>query len=128
MRNTHPTLYKTYIVYALLSIALGLNFWFLTPPFMPLEVPKSTISLAFLGCGTIKLTLLLLSSSHTWLRLSMALSVVIYSFWAAALTYSFFSESQTSLQLPLTFIGLAVLGTLLLIEPFTNPATAKAEE
>lgn len=123
MRTTHPNLYKTYVAYAVLSIALGLNFLFLTPAFRPLETPGWAIGSIFLGCGLIKLTLLLLSTNHARLRLSMALSVVIYSFWAGALTFDFFRLSQTSLQLPLTYAGLAALGVLLLLEPFTNPAT-----
>lgn len=125
MRDTHPNLYKTYLAYAVLSIALGLNFLFLTPTFMPLDVPKWPIGLALLGCGLIKLALLLLNSHNTWLRLSMTLSVVIYSFWAGATMFDFFRLSQTSMQLPLTYMGLAALGFLLLIEPFINPATAK---
>lgn len=128
MRNTHPNLYMTYMVFALLSIALGLNFLFLTPTFMPFDIPKELASLAFLGCGLIKLMLLLVNPSHTLLRLSMAMSVTIYSFWAGMLTFEFLRLSQTSMQLPLTYIGLAALGALLLLEPFSNPATAKAEK
>lgn len=128
MRNTHPNLYKTYVAYAALSIALGLNFLFLTPTFMPLEVPKWPIGLLLLGCGLTKLVLLARNSSNIWLRRSMALSVAIYSFWAMALTFDFFRLFQTSMQLPLTYIGLSSLGVLLLLEPFINPATAKAKE
>lgn len=124
LKNTHPNLWKTYMLYALLSIVLGLNFLFLTPTFMPLDIPKWPIGLTFLGCGLIKLVLLLVNSKNLWLRFSMAQSVGIYSFWAGALTVDFFRLSQTSMQLPLTFMGLAGLGFLLLIEPFINPATA----
>lgn len=126
MRNTHPNLYKTYLAYAVLSIALGLNFLFLTPTFMPLDVPKWPIGLTLLGCGVTKLTLLLLNFHNTnLLRPSMALSVAIYSFWAGALTFDFFRLSQTSMQLPLCYMGLATVGLFLLLEPFTNPATAR---
>lgn len=125
MRNTHPNLYKTYITYAVLSVALGLNFLFLTPTFMPLDVPKWPIGFTLLACGVTKLMLLVPDLNSIWLRRSMALSVMIYSFWAAALTYDFFRLSQTSLQLPLTYMGLATVGLLLLLEPFTNPATEK---
>lgn len=124
MRKTHPNLYRTYFVYAVLSIALGLNFIFLTPTFMPLDMPKWPVGLLFLGCGVIKLAFLLTNSHSSWLRLSMALSVFIYSFWSGLLTFEFFRLSQTSLQLPLTYIGLAALGFLLLTEPFSNPATS----
>lgn len=114
------------MAYAVLSAALGLNFLFLTPPFMPLDVPKWPIGLLLLGCSLVKLTLLLLNTRNRWLRLSMALSVTIYAFWAMGTTYDFFARSQTSMQLPLTYMGLATLGALLLMEPFINPATATA--
>lgn len=127
MRDTHPNLYKTYMAFAVLSIALGLNFLFLTPAFMPLDIPEWLIGLTLLGCGLSKLTLLILNSHMTLLRSSMALSVAIYSFWAAALTFDFFRLSQTSLQLPICYMGLAALGLVLLAEPFTNPATGKTE-
>lgn len=131
MRNTHPNLYKTYMAYAVLSIALGLNFIYLTPTFMPLDMPKYPIGLAFLGCGAIKLTLLVLSEvfpltyMRSWLRLSLSMSITIYSFWAGATTFDFFRFSQTSMQLPLMYMGAAVVGYILLLEPFTNPATEK---
>lgn len=127
MRDTHPNLWKTYLAYAVLSIALGLNFLFLTPTFMPLEVPKWPIGLLLLGCGIVKLALLSRKSSNGWLRRSMALAVAIYLFWALALTYDFFRLDMTSMQLPLTYIGLATLGALLLLEPFINPATANGK-
>lgn len=131
MRNTHPNLYKWYLIYAGTSIALGLNFLYLTPTFMPLDVPKEPIGLAFLGCGIVKLGLLLLNwvplvtYMRTWLRFSMSVSVVLYSFWAGAATFDFFRLHQTSLQLPLTYVGLAALGFAILLEPFINPATTK---
>lgn len=125
MRNSHPNLYKTYITYATLSIALGLNFLFLTPTFMPLDISKWIIGLILLGCGVLKLSMLLLNYPTKWLRLSMALSVAIYTFWAGALTFDFVRFTQTSMQLPLAYIGLAVLGFILLTEPVSNPATKK---
>lgn len=128
MRNTHPNLYKTYVTYALLSIALGLNFLFLRPAFMPLDMPRWPIGLVFLGCGVSKLLALMLPSPHVLLRLSMSLSVAIYTFWGGLLTFEFVRLSQTSLQLPLTYIGLAVLGVILLTEPLVNPATAASAE
>lgn len=126
MKDTHPNLYKVYMAYALLSVALGLNFIFLTPTFMPLDIPKWFIGLTLLGCGLSKLALLLLNPhNNTWIRLSMGLSATLYSFWAVVLTYDFFRLSQTSMQLPLTYIGLAALDLILLLEPFINPATEK---
>lgn len=126
MKDHHPNLYNMYMVYAVLSIAMGLNFIFLNPSFDPFGVPKEVVGATFLGCGVTKASLLLWVRSATMLRLSMALSVAIMSFWSGVLTVDFFLRSLTSLQLPLTYIGLAVLGFLLIVEPFTNPATERA--
>lgn len=95
---------------------------------MPLDVDKWPVGVAFLACGIVKLGFLLFSSNHMWLRRVMALLVAMFAFWAGATTFDFFRLSQTSLQLPLTYMGLAALGFLLLIEPFTNPATEKGEK
>lgn len=124
MRTAHPNLYGMYITYALLGIALGLNFIFLHPAFQPLGIPKWTIGAAFVVCGAIQLTLLLFVWNPTALRLLMALAVALMTFWAAVLTWEYFRLHQTSLQLPITYVGLAALGFLLLAEPFINPVTA----
>lgn len=125
MRKTHPYLYKSCMTIAILSIGLGLNFWFLTPAFMPLKIPKELVAPIFFICGVIKLGLLLFSHNRTYLRLSMALSIVIYLFWAIATTYDFFARSLTSLQLPMFVTGVAVLGLWQLLARFTEPATAE---
>lgn len=126
MRKTNPTTWLRLMIFALLSIALGLNFIFLTPTFMPFDMTKWPIGILLVGCGVLKLTLLLVNSSPImWVRASMAMSVVIYSFWGTILTIEFFRLDQTSLQLPLTYIGLSALGILLLSEPFANPPPPK---
>lgn len=124
MRHTHPNLYLAYAAFALLSIALGLNFFFLTPAFMPLSIPEYWIGSILLICGVTKGAALITNRPPDLVRASMALTVIIYSFWAGALAFDFFRLSQTSLQLPLTYAGLAALGLVLLREPYTNPATA----
>lgn len=128
MKKTHPTLYKTYMTFAFLSIALGLNFIFLTPTFMPLDVSKWVVGLILLGDGFVKLLLLLLNKHLHALRMSMAICVAIYIFWSIALTYDWWRLSQTSLQLPLTYVGLSVLGFWLLAEPAVNPATERHDD
>lgn len=125
MKDRHPTLWKVYLTYALGSILAGLNFIYLTPAFMPFDMPKWPVGLIFLSCGVIELLLLLFVSSATWLRRSMALTVFIYLFWVGALTYDFFARSQTSMQLPIFVLIGATVALFSLIEPFINPATAK---
>lgn len=141
MNTTHPNLWKFYMLYALGSIGLGLNFLFLTPTFMPLDVPKWPIGLALLGCGLVKLTLLLITwdvlvlnvSTYSGLRTSMLLSVIIYSFWAVAIITDFFrlvvfGDERMSLQLPLVYLIAAAAGGIFLTEPFSNPAMKKLDE
>lgn len=126
MRDTHPTLYKTHMTFAVGSILSGLNFLFLTPAFMPLSIDKWPVGLIFLGCGIVQLTLLLLSRTRPFLlKASMALTVFIMMFWAGALTYDFFDRSLTSMQLPIFVLELAVIALWQFIEPLLNPATAK---
>lgn len=127
MRKTHSTLYWLYITYALTSAAQGVNFLLSNPTFMQLDVPKNPLGLAFLACGLPLLTLLLLNK--TWgLQVWMGLNLFMYSWWAAVLTYDFIDLNRTSMQLPICYIALAVFGFRVLLEPFTNPATAIEDE
>lgn len=133
MRKTHPTLFILYVIYTVALLALGFNFIFLTPAFMPLSIDntKWAIGLVFLGCGFLDLVLLLVNSYLTpryedtmrpLLRFSMALSAITYGFWAVATTFDFFDRSQTSMQLPIYCALAAAFGFVLLTVPFTNPA------
>lgn len=128
MRLSHPILWKQYLVYALVSLALGVNFIIATPAFMPLSTPKFPVGLPFVGCGLLLLVFLVpLKSDHNWLRRFMALTLGIFLFWAGALTVDFVRLSQTSMQLPICYIGLLAWGYFLLEEPPINPATAKLD-
>jgi hypothetical protein len=125
LSQTHPNLYKAFMVYALISLALGANFIFLKPTFDPLNIPKGLIGAIFVGLGVIKLLLLNVYHSLRLLRLVMAIAIGVMLFWTGALTLDFFKLGQTSLQLPLTYLGLSVLGMPLLVEPSVNPLTDK---
>jgi hypothetical protein len=123
LRRTHPNLYKAYTVYAALNVALGLNFLFLNPTFDPLDIPKAIPGAVFLTLGLAELSFLNIFRNAALLRLTMATAITSMFFWCGALTFDFFRLEQTSLQLPLTFLGLAVLGMPLLAEPSVNPIT-----
>lgn len=122
MRDTHPTLWHFYLLYALLSMGLGLNFIFLTPAFMPLGIDKLVAGLAFCMCGLVKVGLLAGNAPNNLARLSMTVSVFLYGFWAAASTHDFFALDQTSLQQPILYVGLAAVAVRLLLS--TTAATA----
>jgi predicted membrane channel-forming protein YqfA (hemolysin III family) len=125
LSQSHPNLYKAFTAYALISLALGLNFIFLKPTFDPLGVPKGLIGAIFLALGSTKLLLLNVYRSLRLLRLVMAMAIGVMLFWTGALTLAFFKLGQTSLQLPITYLGLSILGMPLLVEPSVNPITDK---
>lgn len=128
MRETHPTLYLTYMAYAVLSIWLGWNFLYLNPTFDPLDIPKWSIGAVFLGLGLSQAVLMNIfpnGRAKGVARLLMALTIAVIIFWTGALTTDFFKYHQTSLQLPITYAALAVIGLALLLEPSVNPLTSK---
>lgn len=126
MREAHPTLYYWYITYAIVSIFLGINLLLTTPPFMPLEVPKVPVAIFKLVSGAILLGLLLRNSPRNLILYQTAFQVLVHFIWAGALSLDFILESRTSMQLPIYVTGYVAWGFGLLIEPFTNPATATA--
>ena len=124
LRRTHPNLYKAYTVYALACIMLGLNFFFLTPAFNPLDLSKYVPGGIFLAIGVAELVFLNAFRSTAWLRLSIAVMITAMFFWTGALVFDFIRLDQTSLQLPITFAALGLLAVPLLLEPPTNPITS----
>jgi hypothetical protein len=125
LRQTHPNLYKAYFIYGIVSIAIGLNFIFLNPTFMQLDLPKLGVGTVFLIVGLAQLFFLIIYQRATLLRLAMSAIVTVIFFWSFALIFDFFRLEQTSLQLPIVFLGFAVLGLPLMIEPSSNPLTDK---
>jgi len=125
VRKTDPSQWRRYLGFAVLSLSLGLNFIFLTPAFLPLGIPSYLVGLAFGGSGVAQLTILTFTASGKAIRLSMAVTLCTYIFWAAALTFDYVRFSQTSMQLPMMYIALAGLGFLLLEEPFASSRTDK---
>jgi hypothetical protein len=125
LSETHPNLHRAFTMYACLSIALALNFIFLNPTFDPLSIPKEVAGAVFLTLGVSKLVLLNVYRNLKLLRLAMAIAIGTMCFWGGAQVVDFFRLGQTSLQLPLTFFGLAAIGRPLLVEPSMNPVTGK---
>lgn len=116
------------MVYSLACISLGLNFLFLNPTFNPLDIPKWTIGAIFTLLGLSELIFLNVpvdNTRKTIVRILMALIIGVMFFWAGALTIDFFERSQTSLQLPITYLVIAFLGIATLLEPTVNPITNK---
>lgn len=126
-RKAHPNLYRQVITCGLICVALGLNFLFLKPTFNPLDVPKEIFGVIFLILGASNLFFLNVYKAKI-LRLTMAITTGFLVFYGLILVVQFFQLKQTSLQLPITYLGLAGYALFSLLEPFSNPATSKEND
>lgn len=128
LRDSHPNLYNAIMVYGVLMIALGLNFILLTPAFDPLGISKYIFGVVFVGIGLCKLVVLNFYRSPALVRLVVAVNVSVLFFFGGLLVAGFFQLGQTSLQLPITYFGLALIELPLLREPWLNPVTEKIND
>lgn len=124
VRMTHPNLYRTVMMLGILNVALGLNFWILSPTFLIYDMPNQLWGSIFLALGTCKLVFLNVWRRLRGVRAVMACAVAFYLFLGAGTMQPFF-EGQGSLQLPLMYLGVAVLQIPVLVEPFINPWTSR---
>jgi hypothetical protein len=122
--RTHPNLYRTVMLFAVLSIALGLNFWILAPTFWIYDLPNALWGTIFLALGTAKIVFLNFYRRLRAVRATMAFAVAYFLFLSVG-TGQPFVEGQGSLQLPFLYLFCAVIQIPLLLEPFINPWTAR---
>lgn len=120
IRSTHPNLYYSLVVFAVINIGLGVNFLLTNPTFNPYQIDKAIIGGIFLALGLLKIIFLRLFRNLKILRLVMASEVFFMLFWGIGTTITFF-RGQTSLQLFVLYAGLAALEAILLLEPVVNP-------
>jgi hypothetical protein len=124
LSRTHPTLYRTVMLFAVLSIALGLNFWILAPTFWIYDLPNALWGTIFLALGTAKIVFLNFWRRLRAVRAVMAFAVAYFLFLSVG-TGQPFVEGQGSLQLPILYLFCAGFQIPLLLEPFINPWTAR---
>lgn len=124
VRLTHPNLYYTIMVFAIVSLILGLNFLVLHPTFLIYNQPNWLWGSIFVIIAVIKLIFLNFYRRLKPMRATMAFAVG-YSLFLAGGTMQPFFEGQGSLQLPIMYAALAALQYPLLLEPFINPWTAR---
>lgn len=124
VRYTHPTLYLMTMLSGSLEVLLALNFLFLNPTFLIYGQPNYLWGSIFLLLGFGKIFFLNFFRSLRIVRFSMAASFS-YIMLIAYGTCQPFAEGEGSLQLPLLYMGWAVLYVALLLEPFINPWTAR---
>jgi len=124
LRKTHPTLYRTYMTFALISIGLGLNFLLTNPTFNPYHIDKAIIGSIFVFIGLIKLVFLNIFRHLRLIRIALAINIAFMIFWGVGSSFTFF-QGKTSLQLFVLYIGLSALELWLLQESPVNPMTEK---
>lgn len=124
VRLTHPSLYRMRMLSAGLSILLGLNFLFLNPTFLIYGQSNYLWGGIFLGLGGGEMFFLNVYRRLRCVRILMAASFS-YSMLLAYGTCQPFIEGEGSLQLPVLYVGWAVVHAALLLEPFINPWTAR---
>lgn len=124
IRLTHPTMYYSIMVFGLIYVGQGINFLFTNPTFNPYQIPYGYIGVLFLTLGILKIILLNFVRNLVWLRIIMAIEVAVACWWGFGGSITYF-RGQTSLQLPILYVGLSALEMLWLMEPYLNPLTKK---
>lgn len=124
LRYAHPNLYRSIMVFPLLSVALAVNFWISNPTFNPYGIPKNLIGVIFAVLGISQLIFLNLFHNLRMVRIGLSLSIAWMLFWGLSNTQQFLA-GNASLQLPILYLALAVLQIPLLIESPVNPMTTR---
>lgn len=124
IRNTHPALYRSILILAIMSMALAVNFWFSNPTFSPLGIPKNAVGAIFILLGVSQFLFLNVFHNLRMVRLILAVSLGWFCFWGLINTIQFFA-GNASLQLPILYVFLAVLHAPLLVEPPVNTTTQR---
>lgn len=122
--KSHPGLYYSITILALVSTGLALNFFFYTPTFNPYGIDKNVIGSIFLTLGILKLIFLNIFRNLKIVRLLMATAVGFIFFWGISNTQQAF-QGRASFQLPIILIGLALLQAVWVIEPSINPLSRR---
>lgn len=123
LRETHPTLYRNAMGFALLSISLGMNFFFFKPTFNPFEIDRHIIGAVFLALGIGKLVSILLIRNLHFIRLSMAACGAWMMFWGLGTALAPLSGAA-SFQLPIMYAYFVYFQFSWFKEPYFNPLTA----
>lgn len=124
IRKTHPNLYLGISTFALMDLALGLNFLLFTPTFHVYGMPFWLWGVIYLTLGISQLVFLNLYRSLPLVRVTMASSITFALFFGVGTLQPVF-EGVASPQLMILYAGVAALQGPLLLEPFINPWTAK---
>lgn len=126
IRKSHPSLFYTMLIIAVVCIGEGVNFLSSTPTFKPYNISFTLIGSIFLAIGLSELVFLNLYRNLFLLRLTVSLSSGFLLFWGITNTQQSFA-GKASFQLPILLIGLALVQLRTLQEPSVNPITMKKD-
>lgn len=124
IRRTHPNLYLMVMTLALVDVLLAANFYVLKPTFEVYHTTNWIWGAAFLALGVSKLWFLNVYRSLRAVRMTMACAFSFVIFFAAG-TCEPWLDGEGSLQLPIMYLGMALIQVPMLLEPFLNPFTAR---
>jgi len=117
LRLTHLSLYRLIWAVAITNLFLAANFWASDPTFIPYNLDKNWIGIAFFMVGLFQLIAVRVTHSLSLTRYGLWASIFINAFWGIANTEQFF-DGNASLQLPIWYLfGAVVQGIILLALP-----------
>lgn len=122
--KTHPVLYQSITVLAIMSVALAVNFFVSRPTFNPFGINKTWVGIVFFLIGLWHLIFLNLFHSLKMVRLGSTLSVFFLFAWGLGNMQQSIA-GKASFQLPILYLALGTIHYLLLKEPPVNPMTER---
>lgn len=124
LRLTHPGLYKSIMLFAVLTLAMAWNYFNYKPTFSPYNIEKEVIGSIFLSVGVVFLLLLNVFRNFKLLRTTEAIAAALLIFWAVINTKQAF-EGKASFALPILLLYAAFTILKDLLEPPVNPMTRR---
>lgn len=127
IRLTHPTLYRGITLFALMSVAAAVSYWFgPAPTFNPYDIDRNLVAALFFVYGTWQLLFL---NIHYLLmvRIGLLFAFVLMGAWGVANTHQGFA-GNASFFLPIVLGGIAGVHLIWLIESPVNPMMRRGEK
>lgn len=126
IRKTHPNLYLMVMTLALTDVLLAANFYLLKPAFEVYHLSNWVWGAVFLALGISKFWFLNIHRSLRAVRMVMAFAFSFIIFFAVG-TCEPWLDGAGSLQLPIMYLGMALIQVPMLLEPFIQPWTARRD-
>lgn len=126
LRLTHPTLYHSITMFAVVSVGLAVSYWFGPPPtFNPYDINRDLVASLFFLYGVWQFIFLNVHRLRM-VRLGLAFAFVLWGAWGWANTIQVFA-GKASWAFPIAFGGIAGAHLIWLTESPVNPMTQREE-